>query len=88
MECQFGLIDKLISTDVLNEAVIDELSVSGLTRRRQNEILLDYFCDKQIKSEPFYKLDKFVEALEMTQQRHLAALLLDYGLCLTISWMK
>ena len=85
MECQFGLIDKLISTDVLNEAVIDELSVSGLTRRRQNEILLDYFYDKQIKPEPFYKLDKFVEALEMTQQRHLAALLLGYGLCLTIS---
>jgi hypothetical protein len=83
MECQFGLIDKLISLDVLNDRIARQLSESKPFE--QNEILLDYFCDKQIKPEPFYKLDKFVEALEMTQQRHLAALLLGYGLCLTIS---
>ena len=76
MECEHGLLDKLISKEVLNEIVIDDLSLQSLTRRNRNKILLDYWCDMDMKDiKSFVKLRGFIEALQFTHQSHLAALL-------------
>ena len=75
MECQFGLLDELIAMDVLDDTIFSLLSVPMLSSYKQNKMVLDFFCDKDIKPEPFLKLDRFVEALNGSHQSHLAALL-------------
>ena len=60
---------------VLNNRMVSELQVQTLSSYKQNEMLLDFFCDNDINPEPFHKLDRFVEALSGSHQSHLAALL-------------
>ena len=75
MECQFGLLDELIRMDALNDRMVSELLESTLSSYKQNEMLLDFFCDNEIKPEPFHKIDRLPEALNRSHQQHLAALL-------------
>ena len=75
VECEFGLLDHLISMEALGDRITEKLQIPKPIRTEQNELLLDYFCDLEIKPEPFYKLNSFIEALNLTHQYHLADVL-------------
>ena len=60
---------------MLNDKQEKELISLDSNPYKQNEALLNLFCDEDIKPELFHKFHLFIEALRSTHQSHIAALL-------------
>ena len=83
LECQYGLLDQLISRDVLNRRQAGQLELMNSNPWKQNEELIQLLLDEEIIPELLYKLDHLVSALRVTHQSHIANLLIkdEKGKC-------
>ena len=75
IECEYGLIDELMSLEVFNVRQLTDLKSHHANLHKQNEVLLDLLCDTDIVSEPFQELTDFITALRSTHQHHIATYL-------------
>ena len=74
IECQYGLLDQLLSTDVINKEQVADIKEST-NEFKQNDKLLDILRQMgRLRSN-----QKFLEALLPTFQEHIASLIICDG---------
>ena len=71
LECQYGLVDELLTRGLLTDEQSAALSLQNLTTYKQSEQLIEVICDSNSLPQPVNKMAHFAEALRKTNQGHI-----------------
>ena len=78
IECEFGLIDELVSSRILSFRHECALKALEQNLYKQNKILFNILCNTDTVLQPsqlFKKFNKFINALNETHQSHISVVL-------------
>jgi len=72
IEPDFGLLDELVTLDVLTQRQYDKVRSDNKTAYEENDALLDLLTSEE-------QCDKFLTALQRTQQQHVVNFIKENG---------
>jgi len=72
IEPDFGLLDQLLSLDVLSRTQYDDIRSERLAAYRRSEAILDLLVTEE-------QCNKFLKALQLTHQQHVVNLIVRNG---------